>query len=64
MARIKDRDMSTQRIKSGRNSKRIKSIRERIRNWYKGWLRTDEPLCLFIWVMLIVLLWIKLFHTV
>jgi hypothetical protein len=64
MAGIKDRDMSTQRIKSGMNSKKRKGIRERIKNWYKGWLNTNEPLYLFIWVMLIVLLWIKLFHTV
>ena len=43
---------------------RLKEVRERIRNWYKGWVNTNEPLCLFIWVLLIVLLWIKLFHTV
>ncbi len=43
---------------------RLRKVVSRIKNWYKGWLRTDEPLCLFIWVMLIVLLWIKLFHTV
>jgi hypothetical protein len=43
---------------------RLTNIIKGIRNWYKGWLRTDEPLYLFIWVMLIVLLWIKLFHTV
>ena len=64
MAGIKDRDMSTQRIKSGMNSKKRKGMGERIKNWYKGWGNTDEPLYLFIWVMLIVLLWIKLFHTV
>ena len=52
------------RIKSGRNSKRPKSIKDRIRNWYIGWVNTIEPLCLFIWILLIVLLWIKLFHTV
>jgi len=43
---------------------RIKNIGNRIRKWYKGWVNTNEPLYLFIWVMLIVLLWIKLFHTV
>lgn len=56
--------MSTQRIKSGMNSKKRKGIKERIRNWYKGWGNTNGPLYLFIWVMLLVLLWIKLFHTV
>jgi hypothetical protein len=39
---------------------RLKGIRDRIREWGKG----DEPLWMFIWVLLIVLLWIKLFHTV
>jgi len=43
---------------------RLRKVGNRIRNWYKGWLRSDEPLWMFIWVMLIVLLWIKLFHTV
>ena len=52
------------RIKSGRNSKRPKSIRERIRNWYREWKGSEGPVYLFIWVLLIVLLWIKLFHTV
>jgi len=42
----------------------LRNIRNRIRNWYKVWVRTDEPVSLFIWVILIVLLWIKLFHTV
>jgi len=56
--------MGTQRIKSGRKSKRVIPIIEKVRNWYKGWLESGEPVHLLIWVLLVVLLWIKLFHTV
>ena len=43
---------------------RLRNIKNRILNWYKEWLNGDEPVWMFIWVMLLVLLWIKLFHTV
>jgi hypothetical protein len=39
-------------------------IKDKIKRGWNKWLRTDEPLWMLIWVLLIVLLWIKLFHTV
>jgi hypothetical protein len=36
----------------------------KIKNKIKEWLRGDEPLWGLVWVLLIVLIWIKSFHTV
>jgi hypothetical protein len=50
--------------KEGNGMARLRNIGNRIKRGYRRWQESGEQAALLIWILIIVLLWIKLFHTV